>query len=127
MIKEVHGKYPDNVIQLSVTEAEFVKYFSNTYNATLITFANNFYEICKKMDVNYTNIKDAVVHRSHINDQYLDCNDNCRGFGGVCLPKDTKGLSNLVEELGLYGELFKTILRDNEKYKTTVFDGMREK
>ena len=127
MIREVHGKYPDNVIQLSVTEAEFVKYFSNTYNATLITFANNFYEICKKMDVNYTNIKDAVVHRSHINDQYLDCNDNCRGFGGVCLPKDTKGLSNLVDELGLDGELFKTILKDNEKYKTTVFDGMREK
>ena len=86
LIKKVHGKYPKNIVQLSVTESEFVKYFSNTYNAILITFANNFYEICKKMGVDYTNVKDAVVRRSHINDQYLDCNDNFRGYGGVCLP-----------------------------------------
>ena len=126
LIREVHGKYPKNTVHLSVTESEFVKYFSNTYNAALITFANNFYEICKKMGVDYTNVKNAVVLRSHINDQYLDCNDNFRGFGGVCLPKDIKAISNLAEELGLEGKIFKTIIEDNGKYKTTVFNGMRE-
>ena len=126
MIKEAHGKYPEEFVQLSPTEAEFVKYFNNTLNATPITFANNFYEICRKSNVNYTNVKNAVVKKKHINDQYLECNDNCRGFGGVCLPKDTKAISSLVDELGLSGELFKTILRDNERYKTTVFKGMRE-
>ena len=126
LIKKVHGKYPKNIVQLSVTESEFVKYFSNTYNAILITFANNFYEICKKMGVDYTNVKDAVVRRSHINDQYLDCNDNFRGYGGVCLPKDIKAISNLAEELGLKGKIFKTIIEDNGNYKTTVFNGMRE-
>ena len=126
LIKKVHGKYPKNIVQLSVTESEFVKYFSNTYNAILITFANNFYEICKKMGVDYTNVKNAVVRGSHINDQYLDCNDNFRGYGGVCLPKDIKAISNLAEELGLKGKIFKTIIEDNGKYKTTVFNGMRE-
>ena len=78
------------------------------------------------MGVDYTNVKNAVVLRSHINDQYLDCNDNFRGFGGVCLPKDIKAISNLAEELGLEGKIFKTIIEDNGKYKTTVFNGMRE-
>jgi len=126
LIKKAHGKYPKNVVQLSVTEAEFVKYFSNTYNAMLITFANNFYEICSKMGVEYSNIKNAAVLRDHIADKYLDCNDNCRGFGGVCLPKDTKALVNLSKELGLSGSLFKTLLDDNKKYETTVFEGMRK-
>tara|TARA_R110000824_G_scaffold291014_1_gene479471 strand:- start:1361 stop:2158 length:798 start_codon:yes stop_codon:yes gene_type:complete len=124
-IKLSHGKYPRTVIQLSVTEAELVKYFNNIHNALLITFANSFYDICKKLDVNYTNVKDAVVNRSHITDIYLDCNENLRGFGGVCLPKDTKALNRLVIELETGSKLFETILSENERYKTTIFEGMR--
>jgi len=126
LIKRAHGKYPEKVVKLSTTEAEFVKYFNNVYNATLITFANNFYEICEEMDVNYANVKNAVVNRKHISDNYLDCNVNFRGFGGVCLPKDTKALSKLSDDLKVKGKFFKTILNENERYKTTVFDGMRE-
>jgi UDPglucose 6-dehydrogenase len=127
VVKSAHGKYPDKVIKLSTTEAEFVKYFNNVYNATLITFANNFYEVCEKMGVNYTNVKNAVVNRKHITDIYLDCNENFRGFGGVCLPKDTKALKRLSKELNIAGKLFETILNENKRYKTTVIKGMREK
>ena len=127
IIKKAHGKYPDKVVQLSVTESEFVKYFNNIYNATLITFANNFYEVCEKMNVDYTKVKDAVVSRKHIVDIYLDCNENIRGFGGVCLPKDTRALKRLSEELGINGKFFETILEENKRYKTTIFDGMRGK
>jgi len=126
LIEKAHGKYPKNIIQLSVTEAELVKYFNNVYNATLITFANSFYEICEKMGVNYTNIKNAIVNRDHIFDQYLDCNENFRGFGGVCLPKDTKALDRLATELKTNSKLFKTILKENERYETTIFKGMRK-
>tara|TARA_Y100000593_G_scaffold95015_1_gene198288 strand:- start:32848 stop:33657 length:810 start_codon:yes stop_codon:yes gene_type:complete len=126
LIKKAHGRYPRNIIQLSVTEAELVKYFNNVYAATLITFANSFYEICEGLGVNYTNVKNAVVNRKHITDKYLDCNENFRGFGGVCLPKDTKALNRLAKELKVGGKLFKTILDDNERYETTVFKGMRK-
>ena len=46
MIMKSHGHYPKVFKRLSTTEAEFCKYFSNVYNATLITFANNFCELC---------------------------------------------------------------------------------
>ena len=92
LIKQSHGSFPQKFIKTTPKEAELCKYFNNVYNATLITFANSFYEICEKLDVNYSNVKDAVINRKHINESYLDCNDNFRGFGGVCLPKDTKQL-----------------------------------
>jgi len=125
-VKECHGKLPKKVVRMSSTEAELVKYFNNVYNATLITFANSFYEICKGLGVDYTNVKDAVVNRKHINDIYLDCNDNFRGFGGMCLPKDMNALNSLAVRLGIDVKFFKNILEENAKYKVTVYDGMRK-
>ena len=103
-----------------------MKYYNNIYNATLITLANSFYELCGELDASYTKIKNTLVLRDHINDSYLQCNDNFRGFGGVCLPKDTLAIAKLVEKLGLDVDFFRTILEENKKYKVTVYDGMRK-
>ena len=124
-VKECHGKYPEQFIQVGETEAELCKYFHNIYNATLITFANSFYEVCKSLDVDYTEIKNAVAQQEHISNLYLDCNDNFRGFGGVCLPKDTEAIDSLCKALGLDVNFFQMLLEENNKYKVTVFDGMR--
>ena len=124
-VKECHGYYPKKFECVKPTEAELVKYFNNIYNATLITFANNFYEVCESLGANYTSVKNAVVQRDHITNSYLDCNKNFRGFGGVCLPKDTKAINNFVKREGLSCSLFETVLKENDRYITTVFDGMR--
>ena len=126
LIKEAHGSLPKKFIQVTETEAELSKYFNNVYNATLITFANNFYELCQEIGADYTAVKNAIANRSHISDSYLDCNKNFRGFGGVCLPKDTNALRFLSKALDASGSLFETLVEDNKKYKTTVYDNMRE-
>ena len=125
-IKRSHGKFPEKFVRLKPTEAEFSKYFNNVYNATLITFANSFYELCKKSDVDYANVKEAIVSRANISDVYLDCNENLRGFGGMCLPKDTSALAYLSKKIGTDIEFFKDILKENKKYKVTTFRGMRK-
>lgn len=126
IIKECHGSLPDQFSHLSPKEAEFCKYFNNCYNALLITFANSFYTICKEVGVDYAAVKGACIKRKHINDIYLDCNENMRGFGGVCLPKDTKAMDHLCKANNTDVHLFENILEENEKYKRTVFPGMRE-
>ena len=68
LIKKSHGHYPKKFLQTSPTEAELCKYFNNIYNAMLITFANSFYQICNSLDINYSNVKNAIVNRDHIND-----------------------------------------------------------
>ena len=125
-ISAAHGHFPEKFVQLEPLEAEFVKYFNNIYNATLVTFANSFYEVCKSMGADYTKIKDTIVDRKHINDVYINCNEDLRGFGGPCLPKDTRTIASLVNKRNLNIDFFKMLLNENCKYKITVFDGMRE-
>lgn len=113
------GHIPKKVICVTPTEAEIVKYFNNIFNAMRVTFANNIYEVCNKLDANYQNVFNACILRNNIIPDYLECNDNLRGFGGHCLPKDTSAFSALTKELGLdYITLFDSIMSDNEHYIT---------
>ena len=123
LVKKCHGHYPSKFVRLTPKEAEFCKYFNNVYNATLITFANSFYEVCKENGVNYTNVKNAVTNREHIKSNYLECNDNFRGFGGMCLPKDVSAVATLAERTNV--EFFRNLLDENSKYEVTVYEGMR--
>jgi UDPglucose 6-dehydrogenase len=124
-IKKCHGNYPKNVVQMKPTEAELLKYYSNVFNALKITFANEMYEICEKLNIDYTTIKDSFIKRGTTKDIYLDVNENFRGYAGVCLPKDTKALDFFVKSIGLDLKLFETIDNENNKFKKTVFNGMR--
>lgn len=125
-IEKAHGNLPRNVTKMSATEAELLKYYLNTFAATRVTFANVFYELCKKLGADYKTIKDSYVKTGRLGDMYLDVNENLRGYSGVCLPKDTKALSKLIEDLELKLDFFKTIDSDNSKFQPTVFDGMRK-
>ncbi len=126
IIEAAHGSIPRSFSRITPLEAEFVKYFSNVFNAMRVIFANEFYEVCKAAGADYAKVKDTVVKRDNIPDAYLDCNENFRGFGGVCLPKDTKAFATYAKQLGLGNlKLFETIVSENENFKTTVFDGMR--
>jgi len=125
-VKDCHGHYPEKFAQLRPIEAETIKYFNNVYNATLITFANCFYRVCNAIGADYMQIKNTIVNREHINDVYLNCSEEFRGFGGPCLPKDTRAMAYLVKNLDLDVDFFETLLNENSKYKTTVYDGMRQ-
>jgi UDPglucose 6-dehydrogenase len=125
-IVESHGKYPKISVRVSPTEAEMVKLYHNSINALRIIFANEVYEICQKIGINYTKVKNCVIESTGLPDIYLDCNDHMRGFGGVCLPKDTAALLAFCHEKGIDAKMLETIVNENKKYKTTVFDGMRK-
>jgi len=116
MIRECHGVLPVHTIRMKPIEAELMKYFSNSYKATRVTFANAFYRLCEALGANYDIVKDAFLFHGIGEGQYLRVNKQFGGFGGTCLPKDTKGLANLVDELGLDIDLFRVIVSDNIKF-----------
>lgn len=124
-VVKAHGTYPRHKVQLTPTEAEILKYYHNLYAATRVTFANAFYEICQKLDSDYTKIKDTYIKTGRAGPMYLDVNHELRGFGGQCLPKDTRAIVNLMDKLSIDLQLFKTVDADNSKIKTTIFNGMR--
>tara|TARA_B100000902_G_C27292995_1_gene908308 strand:- start:25 stop:819 length:795 start_codon:yes stop_codon:yes gene_type:complete len=123
---EAHGWLPKNTVRMTPTEAEILKYYSNTFNSLRVTFANVMYEICDKLDSNYDKILETFLLRNTASSDYMDCGPEMRGYGGMCLPKDTKAMADLVKKLKLPFDLFDTIDKDNSKVKKTVFNGMRE-
>lgn len=127
VIKRAHGSLPRHVERMSATEAELAKYFSNLFNALRVVFACEFAEVAKVWGADYQTIKNALVKRSGIPDVYLDVNDRFRGFGGVCLPKDTRAFATMVDTLGLSERLkiFRVIVDENAKLEIKTPDGMR--
>jgi len=88
------------IFETDPTTAEVVKYMANTYLATKVTFANEMYDLCEKLGVNYGEMKEMVVADKRIFDSHLDVTGS-RGFGGKCFPKDTVALLGLAQELGV--------------------------
>ena len=126
IVVKSHGSLPKYTSMLNSTEAEVLKYFSNVFNAVRVVFSNNMFEICKSLGLDYTKIKDTYLLRKTASPDYMDVNEDLRGYGGQCLPKDTKALDALVKQLGLDLKLFEAIDSDNQKFKRTVFPGMRD-
>lgn len=125
-VKESHGVLPTHTVTMTPTEAELTKYFSNTYKAMRVTFANAFYKLCNEMDSNYDKVRDAFLFHGVGDGHYLKVNKQFGGFGGTCLPKDSKALSKLVDDLGLDIDTFRTIVSDNEKFTKDNQEGREE-
>jgi UDPglucose 6-dehydrogenase len=125
LVIDSHGSLPKNIQVMSSTEAELLKYYNNVYAALRITFANNIYELATKLNCNYNLIKNTYLLTKKSSGNYLDASESVRGFGGACLPKDTAALKNFFDDMGIQVDLFTAVLRDNAKYKATVFAGMR--
>lgn len=121
-----HGDLPKKQMRITPTEAEIMKYYHNTFNATRIVFANIMFELCQNIDADYDKVKEAFLNNNAMPDEYLDVSvGQLRGYGGACLPKDVRAMQTFCEQLGLPFDFFKTLDKENSKFDITVFDGMR--
>ena len=115
-----HGNYPKEISIVNTKEAELIKIYSNAYNAARIVFANSFFELCDKINVNYSVILKSYLKRKMSTGKYLDCSKDLRGFGGKCLPKDLSALNYLVRQKSKKVHFFKNIIDQNNEFKITI-------
>lgn len=105
--------FPDiPIFETDLTSAEMVKYTSNAFLATKVTFANEMFQLCEKLGIDYHKVKDMVVADHRIFDGHLDVTP-ARGFGGKCFPKDIVALIGRFKELGVDPLLIETAWRKN--------------
>lgn len=114
-VAQAFDTLPKSIEYMLPTEAEILKYYNNCYASLRIVFANMMYDIAKTYNVDYDIIKNAYVKTGKSSGQYLNVNEDLRGYSGACLPKDTIALMELVEKLQLHYDLIKTVHNDNSK------------
>ncbi len=101
---------------MSSTEAEMVKYFGNTWFAVKVVFANQMYDVCQKLGIDYDTVRDGASADKRIGRSHLQVmHKGYRGYGGKCLPKDTRALIQLGDRMGLSLDLLKTAEAINNK------------
>ncbi len=78
------------IIVTKAETAEMVKYFTNCFLATKVTFANQMYEICDNAGIDYDKVCEYALYDQRIGKSHLAVPgpDGDRGFGGHCFPKD---------------------------------------
>ena len=98
--------------------AEMIKYASNVMLTGQIAIANEIYQVCNAVGVNYDTVKNALLMDSRIA-RNIDVpgHDGDFGFGGKCLPKDLNALIYLARENGYRPHLLEEIWRLNEKVR----------
>ncbi len=101
---------------MPATEAEMVKYYANTWFSTKVVFANQMYDVCEKMGINYDTVKESAAADKRIGRSHLDIfHKGARGYGGKCLPKDTRAMIQLGERIGAPQDLLKAVEQINNK------------
>jgi len=96
-ILKILPKAPHSKI-IKAREAEMVKYFSNTFLATRVIFANQIYDLCRKLGgIDFEVIRECVGWDPRIGLSHFNIfTDGYRGYSGGCLLKDTKAFIQLA-------------------------------
>ena len=89
----VRNQHP--IITMDIKSAEMVKYASNCFLATKISFANEIANLCESIGADMNNVRRGMCSDSRIGTQFLYPG---LGFGGSCFPKDLKALMKTAKE-----------------------------
>jgi len=112
ILEELYRQFRCPKIFTDIRTAEMIKYVSNAFLATKISFANEIGNICKKLGVDVYKVFEGVGLDHRINPSFFRAGI---GFGGSCFPKDVKALIRKAEELGEEPKILKAVIEVNEK------------
>lgn len=111
LITELYRPLNAHIIFTSVKSAELIKYASNAFLATKISFINEIATICEKLGSDVLEVANAMGLDKRIGRQFLNAGI---GYGGSCFPKDVLALMHLAREQGYDPQILSAVSAVNE-------------
>jgi UDPglucose 6-dehydrogenase len=103
----------------SIEAAELIKYASNAFLATKISFINEIANLCERVGADVHDVARAMGLDGRIGKKFLHPGP---GFGGSCFPKDTKGLVHVGKQHDCAMEIVQATIRVNERQKEAMIE-----
>jgi len=104
-LRQIYSKVFPNatIVKTGAKHAEMVKYFTNCFLATKVSFANEMYNVCQQLDLDYDKVVEYAIYDERLGKSHwaVPGPDGDFGYGGHCFPKDLSAIINSFETYGL--------------------------
>ena len=111
-------KKKSRYFQTSRRAAELIKYASNAFLATKISYINEIANLCEKSDIDIKEVSSGIGLDQRIGERFLRAGP---GYGGSCFPKDTRALVTTANKFKTDLSIVKTVIRSNNNRNNLLF------
>jgi UDPglucose 6-dehydrogenase len=128
-MRRLYKKFRSITVETSFKEAEMIKYASNAFLATKLSFINEVGNVCKLLGIDTNVVARGIGLDKRIGPHFLRCGI---GFGGSCFPKDVNAIVYKAAEKGYNTKLLRAVLEVNDAQPLKLLEllealGMRKK
>ncbi len=106
-----------HIVITDLYTAEMIKYASNAFLATKISFINEIAQICERLGADVKEVAVGMGYDKRIGRAFLDAG---LGYGGSCFPKDVRALAHMADEAGLHPQLLHAVMDINHDQRRLV-------
>lgn len=111
------------VVVTDISSAEMVKYASNAFLATKISFINEVANICDRVGADVTQVARGIGLDSRIGSKFLQAGI---GWGGSCFPKDVSALIHTADDYGYEAQLLKAAVSVNQRQRLITIEKLQQ-
>ncbi len=111
------------VVVTDLSSAEMVKYASNAFLATKISFINEVANICDRVGADVTQVAKGIGLDSRIGSKFLQAGI---GWGGSCFPKDVSALIHTADDYGYEAQLLKAAVSVNQRQRLIAIEKLQQ-
>lgn len=123
MLKNIYAPFNIPMVTTDIRSAEMIKYASNAFLATKISFINEIANLCEKTGANIEEVAEGMGYDQRIGNQFLRAGI---GYGGSCFPKDTKALNYLAKQYDFDFRILESVITVNKYQKEKLFRRAQE-
>lgn len=117
-VAQLHLPLRAPIVVTDLRTAEMIKYASNAFLATKISFINEIADICEDLGADVMEVSNGMGFDSRIGSSFLNAGI---GYGGSCFPKDVKALAYMAEKAGQHPRLLNSVMEiNNERRELAV-------
>lgn len=122
VLKQIYStifRKTSKIIKTDSRTAELVKYVTNCFLATKVSFANEIYQICEGLDLDYDKVIEYATYDERLGLSHwgVPGPDGDFGFGGHCFPKDLSAIISLTKELNTVNNVLLSTQKTNDQIR----------
>jgi len=123
VLVNLYEDFGSQILRTTMSTAEMIKYASNAFLATKISFINEIGNMCKRLNIDVHDVSKGMGYDDRIGAKFLNAGI---GFGGYCLPKDVAALMKQAEIIGYEAGMLKRVLEINDEQPLRMLELLKK-